>query len=515
MKRARYILILLLALSLLSVVFLVACEPSDETPDEIPNGEQYTVTVQCDTAKGAATLSPQVPNNKYDKGASVTLTVSAEEGYTVGEVTLNGTAVNLTDGKYTFTVEGDTAIAVTFEDIQPVEQYTVTVQCDTTQGTATLSPQAPNNKYDKGTSVTLTVSAEEGYIVEEVTLNGTAVTLIDNKHTFTVEGNTAIVVSFAEDEPDPSAPQNLWGNYEGTGNGKQYAIEIEEYNITVTVDDGAPVQCPITKVNDSYYIFVYFMYNNAEHHIEYSPGGDAVRSFEFYKGEFDFICECTRVSVGGGDDPEPGEKSLERFWGKFEGESDDGKQYTIEIEEYYITITVDEGTPVKCAFTFVNNDRYDSKLYFNYDGAQHCAEYDDFDSPVQYILLFRESPYKYIGSFNRVDTGDDDEGGGNGGGNGGNEPDQSVTIDDERIGTYTGTDADGKVYVIKLEKNRALITVDGNEPVICYYLDKSVSYDIYFMWEGEEYDIVFGRDGIYLYANNPYKKIADLTVVED
>ena len=60
-------------------------------------------TVKADKTSGSA-------------GDIVTVTVTPEEGYIVKSVTVNGEALTAgTDGKYTFTIEGDSVIQATFE----------------------------------------------------------------------------------------------------------------------------------------------------------------------------------------------------------------------------------------------------------------------------------------------------------------------------------------------------------------------------------------------------------------
>ena len=474
-----------------------------------PVVEEYTVTVTCDSTKGTATLTPVAENNKYAKGTSVTLEVSAEEGYEVSEVKVNGSAVTLTEGKYTFTVQGNTEIVVSFDEKQPVvEEYTVTVTCDSTKGTATLTPVAENNKYAKGTSVTLEVSAEENYEVGEVKVNGSAVTLTEGKYTFTVQGNTEIVVTFDEvseggDEPNVNVSENLQGNYEGNG----YEILIEQSYITITVS-GKSQKCAFTRAGYADgYPHVYFNYKDAEYSIEYDSDDSQVEFISLYNGS-NWLGFMERVSEGGGDEEPDDVTAPEKLQGKYEGEGSRGEKYEILIEESYVTITVD-GESEKCAITSIEGSNW-IYVFFTYNNEQYSIKYWWYDDPVEDITLCcGDDPFwsDEICDCERVSEGGGDEGGDGESGN----PD--FAIDDSRIGTYEGTDGDGKKYVIKLEKNRVIITVDDGEPEICYYLDKTQSYDIYFVWNGVEYDIVFGFAGIFFYG--PSSKIADLTIVED
>lgn len=72
---------------------------------------RYEIVYELNTNQG--TIQPAPTDAEY--GSEVTFTVSAKEGYKVSAVTVNGTAVQLTEGKMTMTVTGDMAVAVAFE----------------------------------------------------------------------------------------------------------------------------------------------------------------------------------------------------------------------------------------------------------------------------------------------------------------------------------------------------------------------------------------------------------------
>ncbi len=76
--------------------------------------------------------------------------------------------------------------------------YKVTASYDKTKGTITLSEPKNDEGYAAGEEVTATVKANEGFEVETVTLNETAVTLsADGTYTFTVEKDSTIAATFA------------------------------------------------------------------------------------------------------------------------------------------------------------------------------------------------------------------------------------------------------------------------------------------------------------------------------
>ena len=153
---------------------------------EIPP-DSYVVTVNCGEH---GTVTPGTAD--YESGTEVTLTVTPDSGYRVKSVTLDGKAVTLTNGKYTFKVTANCTFEAEFEAI-PADRYTVTVKCGehgaVTPGTA---------DYESGTEVTLTVTSDSGYRVKSVTLDGKAVTLTNGKYTFKVTANCTFEAEFVK-----------------------------------------------------------------------------------------------------------------------------------------------------------------------------------------------------------------------------------------------------------------------------------------------------------------------------
>ena len=153
---------------------------------EIPP-DSYVVTVNCGEHGTVTTGTAD-----YESGTEVTLTVTPDSGYRVKSVTLDGKAVTLTNGKYTFKVTANCTFEAEFEAI-PADRYTVTVKCGehgaVTPGTA---------DYESGTEVTLTVTPDSGYRVKSVTLDGKAVTLTNGKYTFKVTANCTFEAEFVK-----------------------------------------------------------------------------------------------------------------------------------------------------------------------------------------------------------------------------------------------------------------------------------------------------------------------------
>ena len=79
-------------------------------------------------------------------------------------------------------------------------EYEVTLEVEG-EGQATLSA----NKVENGKSVTLTVSANEGYIISTILANGKTTQIIDGQEEYeiTISGNTLVKVTFVEKSDEP------------------------------------------------------------------------------------------------------------------------------------------------------------------------------------------------------------------------------------------------------------------------------------------------------------------------
>ena len=153
---------------------------------EIPP-DSYVVTVNCGEH---GTVTPGTAD--YESGTEVTFTVTPDSGYRVKSVTLDGKAVTLTNGKYTFKVTANCTFEAEFEAI-PADRYTVTVKCGEH---GTVTPGTAD--YESGTEVTLTVTPDSGYRVKSVTLDGKAVPLTNGKYTFKVTANCTFEAEFVK-----------------------------------------------------------------------------------------------------------------------------------------------------------------------------------------------------------------------------------------------------------------------------------------------------------------------------
>ncbi|WP_168165806.1 hypothetical protein, partial [Peptoniphilus sp. HMSC075B08] len=102
------------------------------------------------------------------------------------------------DGEYKFTIEADTIIKVTYEDID----YTLTVE-DPENGVTNLTPAKENNKYNEGTEISFTIKVAGKKAKVEKIVGGKSTTLTkgeDGKYSFKMTSDTTIEVTYEDVE---------------------------------------------------------------------------------------------------------------------------------------------------------------------------------------------------------------------------------------------------------------------------------------------------------------------------
>jgi len=146
----------------------------------------YTVTLSSNPPAGGATTG----GGSYNSGASVTVTATANAGYTFTNWT-EGVNVVSTNANYTFTITGNRTLVANFTET--VNAYTVTLSSNPPAGGATTG----GGSFNSGASVTVSATANAGYTFTNWT-EGVNVVSYDANYTFTITGNRTLVANFTE-----------------------------------------------------------------------------------------------------------------------------------------------------------------------------------------------------------------------------------------------------------------------------------------------------------------------------
>ena len=135
-------------------------------------------------------------------GTKITITATPNTHFVVSKVYVNGEAIASEGGAYAFVLSEDNMV-ITVDFVEAI--YVVDTFVTGGNGTATADAKSGV----AGTKVTVTVTANEGYEVNEVKVNGTAIEAVEGVYSFEIAGDTEVEVTFkAIKAEEPEQPEN-------------------------------------------------------------------------------------------------------------------------------------------------------------------------------------------------------------------------------------------------------------------------------------------------------------------
>jgi len=155
--------------------------------------DEYTITA---TAGDGGTISPS-GDVTVNNGDSQTFTITADAGYYIDDVLVDGASAGAVDS-YTFTsVETNHTIEAAFA----IDTYTITA---TAGAGGSISPSG-DVTVNNGDSQTFTITPDAGYHIADVLVDGVSVDVVNSSpgsYTFTgVDDNHTIDATFAKEPP--------------------------------------------------------------------------------------------------------------------------------------------------------------------------------------------------------------------------------------------------------------------------------------------------------------------------
>ena len=187
------------------------------TPNTPAAAEKYAVSFKEATLGGKLTAKVDgaaiTSGASVDKGKTVTFTAELIEGYKVEKWELNGKAVNGTATTYELKVSEKADVKVYFKEKEgtPITKYEVTVSAGS-NGKVTVAPEIPaDKKVAKGQELTITATANSGYVVDKWTISGSSFESgsgADGSITAKVKvtANTTVNVTFKQQAVTPPPP---------------------------------------------------------------------------------------------------------------------------------------------------------------------------------------------------------------------------------------------------------------------------------------------------------------------
>ena len=162
----------------------------------------YHVTCDGDTENGAVGIEGGLLN--FEAGVEITLTNIPDEGYELDEYIVYKTGepttlVTVTDGKFIMPAY-DVTVSATFKLSPVVEMFTVTLGTYEHGNVAFIEPNE-GNKYAEGAEVRLSVTPDEGYELESISLEGIelVIPVVDGVASFNMPAqNVTVLATFKQ-----------------------------------------------------------------------------------------------------------------------------------------------------------------------------------------------------------------------------------------------------------------------------------------------------------------------------
>jgi uncharacterized protein (TIGR02145 family)/uncharacterized repeat protein (TIGR02543 family) len=164
--------------------------------DPVSQAQTYTLTVSA-TPSAGGTVSPAVGAHTYDAGELVTVTATANSGYTfknwTGASTSTSAAVNIM-------IDGNKTLTANFQQNDTPQPATYTLTIAATNG-GTVSPYVGAHTYDAEGLVAVTATASSGYTFKNWTGASTSTSATVN---ITMDENKTLTANFQQnDTPQP------------------------------------------------------------------------------------------------------------------------------------------------------------------------------------------------------------------------------------------------------------------------------------------------------------------------
>ena len=153
----------------------------------------YSITIICGEN---GQISPST-NFEALRGSDINFEITPDVGFELDKVLVNGQPISVIGNKFTVqNLAADTTIEVMFKQTQtiPLTTYTITISVN---GYGTANPVGVKT-VNAGTDTEITFTANEGYKVEKVLVNGINIGSVKTYTVKNIDENVSIVVYFVE-----------------------------------------------------------------------------------------------------------------------------------------------------------------------------------------------------------------------------------------------------------------------------------------------------------------------------
>lgn len=184
------------------IVTFSADKDGDGIPDKYDDPEAQTCTVTASVSGAGGSIAPS-GTMKVNCGESKHFTITADSGYHIADVTVNGKSVGAVSGYTLQNITENTTIVVSFaRNSSGTTRYTITASAG---AGGKISPSG-SVRVSRNSDKTFTITANEGYVISDVLVDGKSVGAVE-KYTFekvrekhTIEAVFALASGVADPE---------------------------------------------------------------------------------------------------------------------------------------------------------------------------------------------------------------------------------------------------------------------------------------------------------------------------
>ncbi len=148
-----------------------------------PVKKEFQITISC--GEGGTT---DVQTKKVTEGEDLTINFTPDAGYVIEDVKINGESIGSVPSYTAKSINADLNIEASFKKLT----FTVTAN-ESKNGVITISNDAP----EYGDDVQITVTPDEGYVIEDVKINGESVGAAPEYTISSIKEDTTIEAEFA------------------------------------------------------------------------------------------------------------------------------------------------------------------------------------------------------------------------------------------------------------------------------------------------------------------------------
>ncbi len=206
----------------------------------------YAVTINCDSNIGSYSVSGLDENGEAEAGTEITVSVSVtDENYYIAsisseQVTFTRESIDSAAGMVTFTMlEQDVTINVAFE-LVPLKNYSVTVNCDSTIATYSVTGLDEDGEAEAGTEIKVSVTLiDSSYTISSVTSENV---------TFTSENISADAATVLFSMPEQDVVVNVAFEIVPSDGYRLSTVKVfkEDYFVDLTLKEGTVYEAGTT-----------------------------------------------------------------------------------------------------------------------------------------------------------------------------------------------------------------------------------------------------------------------------